>query len=161
VGEIAVVNASPLIFLSRGRHLEILQCFASRVLVPNPVALEIQQRGSDDISAVAIARTGWIEVVAEVSIPPEIVEWGLGIGESSVLALARQTPGAEGIIDDRAARRCASTLGIPVRGTLGIVLSAKQRGMIASARDVMDDLLEGGLYLSKSVLDAALAKVGE
>lgn len=65
------------------------------------------------------------------------------------------------LLDDILARRCAESLGIPVRGTLGIVLAAKRRGKISSARSVMEELLEAGLYLSANILDAALAKVGE
>ena len=89
------------------------------------------------------------------------MEWGLGPGESAVLAYARAHPGTEAIIDDFMGRQCAKALGIPVRGTLGLVLSAKKRGRISSARDVMEDLIKGGLYLSRSVLDEALQHVGE
>ncbi len=51
MADIAVINASPLIFLSRGRHMELLRHFADRILVPEPVAVEIQRKGSHDISA--------------------------------------------------------------------------------------------------------------
>ena len=34
MNRIAVANASPLIFLSLSRHLDLLQHFADRVLVP-------------------------------------------------------------------------------------------------------------------------------
>ncbi|MDM8522995.1 hypothetical protein QUF80_06435 [Desulfococcaceae bacterium HSG8] len=40
-----VINASPLIFLSRGSQTELLRHFASRILVPEPVAEEIQMKG--------------------------------------------------------------------------------------------------------------------
>jgi len=48
-----------------------------------------------------------------------------------------------------------------VRGTLGLVLVAKQRGEIASARSVLDQLRQSGMYLSDRVLNEALALVGE
>lgn len=86
---------------------------------------------------------------------------GLGAGESSVLAFAYQHAGVEAIIDDLAARKCAAGLGIPVRGTLGIVLVAKKRGLIPSARAVMEDLIQAGLYLSRRDLDDALGRVDE
>jgi predicted nucleic acid-binding protein len=38
---------------------------------------------------------------------------------------------SEAIIDDLAGRRCAAAFNIPVRGTLGLVLTAKQRGRIS------------------------------
>jgi predicted nucleic acid-binding protein len=85
----------------------------------------------------------------------------LGDGESSVLAWAYQYPGTEVIVDDLAARRCAAALGLPVRGTLGLVLIAKQRGAITAARPVLERLRQSGMYLSDSVLNQALALVGE
>ena len=86
---------------------------------------------------------------------------GLGAGESSVLAYAHHHAGVEAIIDDLAGRRCAATFNIPVRGTLGIVLTLKQRGIIAAARPILEDLIRSGLYLSRDVLDEALKRVGE
>jgi predicted nucleic acid-binding protein len=68
-------------------------------------------------------------------------------------------PGTEVILDDLAARRCAATLGIPVRGTLGIVITAKQRGAIPAARPVLEQLRLCGMYLSDRVINQAL--VGE
>jgi predicted nucleic acid-binding protein len=52
-------------------------------------------------------------------------------------------------------------LGIPVHGTLGLVLLAKKRGRIEKARPVLDRLRSAGMYLSDRVLDEALKLVGE
>ena len=63
--------------------------------------------------------------------------------------------------DDLAARRCPATFRIPVRGTLGLVLLAKQRGRISAARPVLEAMCASGMYLSDPVLNKALALVGE
>ena len=157
----AVINASPLIFLSRGHHLSLLEAVAERVLVPEPVVLEIRAKGADDLTVRALDTTSWLQPVPAPFLPDEIIEWGLGAGESAVLALAKSIGGGEAIIDDLAARRCAAVLGIPVRGTLGIVLLAKKRGLIPAARPVLEDLIRGGLYLHESVLAEALRRVRE
>jgi predicted nucleic acid-binding protein len=78
-----------------------------------------------------------------------------------VLTWARLHPGTEAIIDDLAARRCARVFGIEVRGTLGLLLLAKQRGRIVLARPVLDTIRREGMYLSDRVADEALALVGE
>lgn len=161
VDECAVINASPLIFLSRGGHLEILPRAARRLLVPRQVADELQRRGVGDLAARAITETPGVEVMDVAVLPPSIVGWGLGTGESAVLALAAGIPGAVAILDDLAGRRCAAAMGIPVRGTLGLILIAKQRGWIPAARPVLEDLVRGGMYLSRRVLDEALRRVGE
>jgi predicted nucleic acid-binding protein len=161
VADRAIINASPLIFLSRAGYLDLLRIFASEVWVPEPVAWEIRQRGAEDITARMLDTTDWLSGVPAPNLPSTVADWRLGAGESSVLALALQHPGTDAIIDDLAARKCAASLSIPVRGTLGIVLVAKQRGAIHLARPVIEKMLSAGLYLSQKVLDAALSRVGE
>ncbi len=160
MAERAAVNASPLILLARGGLAPLLQLTGPEVVVPLPVAEEIRRRGPGDPTLRALVESPWL-IVAEVSVPPLIQAWDLGPGESAVLAWAHAHPGALAVLDDLAARRCATALGIPVRGTLGLVILAKQRGEIPAARPVVEALRRGGLYLSDAVLNAALALVGE
>lgn len=157
----AVINASPLIFLSRSNHSNLLQLVAERLMVPSPVADEIRRRGPTDTTATLLRTAKWIETVAGVTVPPMILKWGLGAGESAVLAHAHANAGMEAIIDDLMGRKCARVLGIPVRGTLGIVLQAKRDGHIPNARRVIEELISGGMYLSRSVIDEALKRVNE
>ncbi|MCW5796794.1 MAG: DUF3368 domain-containing protein [Blastocatellales bacterium] len=125
------------------------------------MAEEIQRRGVNDITAQIIGKTHWLQVIETPPAPPIIRGWDLGIGESAVLSWAYAYPGTEAIVDDLAARRCAAALGIPVRGTLGLVLIAKRRGEIAEARPVLEDLRRAGMYLSDRILNLALKEVGE
>ncbi len=159
--EVAVINASPLIFLCRANRLLLLREFAARIFVPMPVAEEVFARGKRDVTARAIEGTPWIETVPSPPIAEAISSWGLGAGESSVLAVAAARPGTTAIVDDLHGRKCAGTLGIPVRGTLGIILVAKQRGLIPEARPVLEELTASGLYLRRQILDEALRRVGE
>jgi predicted nucleic acid-binding protein len=161
VAESAVVNASPLIFLSRAGLIDLLRLISSEVIVPRAVASEIEVRGEDDPTAQVLSKTPWLFVTPTPPIPAQIQAWGLGPGESSVIAWANAHQGAEAILDDLAARRCAAAFKIPVRGTLGLVLTAKQRGHISSARELLDQLRRAGMYLSDRVLNEALARVGE
>lgn len=84
----------------------------------------------------------------------------MGAGESSVPTWAYVHPGTEAIVDDLAERRCAAALGISVRGTLGLVVRAKQRGTIPAARPLLEQLRQSGLYLSDRVMNQALELVG-
>ncbi len=61
-----------------------------------------------------------------------LAAWDLGLGESQVLSWIYQNPGYEAILDDRAAKNAAASLGIPVRGTLGVILLAKREGRVES-----------------------------
>jgi predicted nucleic acid-binding protein len=156
-----VVNASPLIYLSRARLLDLLLILGPSLRVPRPVAAEIRMRGSSDETAHALATVPWLQTVESPAAPPEILEWDLGEGETAVLACALRVPGTLAVIDDLAARRCAETLKIPLIGTLGVVLRAKRQGRIEAARPVLERLAKAGMYLSDRVSNRALALVGE
>ena len=80
---------------------------------------------------------------------------------SRLLAWALTNPSTEAILDDLAARRCANSLSIPLRGTLGLVLSAKQQGKISAARPILEQLRQSGMYLSDRIFNQALTLVGE
>lgn len=161
MAERPAVNASPLIFLARAGLIDFLQLLGPEIVVPEAVAIEIQRRGLTDVTVKAIANTAWLAVTQTLPIPPQIQSWGLGAGESSVLSWGYAHPGTEIILDDLPARRCAAAFNIPVRGTLGLVLIAKQRGIIPAARPVLMQLRQGGMFLSDKVMDQALALVNE
>ena len=86
MAERPAVNASPLIFLSKGGLLDMLRLASEEVVGPAPVATEIQRRGPTDLTIQAIERTDWLVVVESPPIPGLIQAWNLGEGESSVLA---------------------------------------------------------------------------
>ncbi len=161
MSNISVVNASPLIFFSRAGCIEFLHYFYQEVHIPEPVAEEIFIKGEDDVTVKSIKHTSWIKIVKVPTIPEIILQWSLGKGESAVLSLAYSCPGTEAVIDDLLARKCASLLNIPVRGTLGIILVLKRRGIIKEARPVIQNLIDHGMYLSLRVINKALERIGE
>jgi len=125
-----IVNASPLMLLARGGHIGLLQECAEQVQVPKAVAEKKSfRRGPTDTAVRALQTHDWIRIIGRPQIPPVIMPWGLGPGESEVLAEALSRPGTHAVIDDLAAWRCAASLGVPVNGTLGLVLRAKKCGL--------------------------------
>ena len=132
-----VVNASPLITLARVGHADWLRQLSDEVVVPEAVRTEIEAGPADPAQRVLSA--GWLAIVPTPPPAPEIVAWGLGAGETAVLALTYAEPGRTAILDDRPARRCAGALGVSVRGTLGLVVMARQRGLTDSASLVASD----------------------
>lgn len=160
MGETAAVNASPLIYLTGAGQLDLLQLAGDEIVVPRAVADEVGRWGPGDPVAQALAETTWLEVVPNSAVPPSVLAWDLGAGETAVLssALTRQ---ATAILDDRGGRRCALAHRIPVRGTLGLVLLAKKQGKIAAARPLLELMREQGMYLSDAVLNRALALAEE
>ena len=78
-----------------------------------------------------------------------------------MIAWAQSQANSIVVLDDLLGRRCAQALRLPLIGTLGLVLMAKRRGAIPSARLVVEKLVAHGMYLSERVVGEALALVGE
>ncbi len=156
-----VVNASPLIFLSNAGQLDLLRAIgAGRVLVPPSVLDEVTAPAPLDRGARAVVETLWIERAPAVRLPTEIIEWDLGPGESAVIATCLQLADAAPVLDDLAGRKCARAFGLPVIGTVGVVVAAYRRGKIADPRRMLLDLRESGMWLSDAVIDHALRLAG-
>lgn len=156
-----VVNTSPLIHLAEASLLHLLRETALTVWVPEPVAREIRAYADLDSTARALVAHDWLEVQPVTAISSQVLAWDLGPGETAVLELARTFPGSTAVIDDLAGRRCAEALGLSLRGTVGLVLAAKQAGRLSAARPVLERLRDSGMYLSDAVLQRALRRVGE
>ena len=60
----------------------------------------------------------------------------LEAGESEAIALAAESPGAEIVLDDRKARRIAEEMGLPIVGTVGLLLRGKKHGLIATIKPI-------------------------
>ncbi len=155
------MNASPLIFLTHVGLLEALDEPGVPVVVPDRVIDEIGARGASDPAVIALGAAPWIRVVPTPPIPKEVSDWGLDPGESAVLAVALESPGSQAILDDLDARHCAASLGVPTQGTLGLLVVARQLGLIAEVRPLVDRLRQAGFYMSQKLADRVLRAAGE
>lgn len=136
----AVVNATPLIALALLDRLPLLNEMFDAVIVPRTVYEEVVEGGAGKPGADALAEADWLNVVsANVSLTIEPLLLGLDAGELEVLLLARQIEPDWVIIDERLARRVAFAMGLPVKGTLGILLVAALAGLL-SRQEALDDL---------------------
>jgi predicted nucleic acid-binding protein len=156
-----IVDSSPLILLAKVGQLDLLCAGVPEILVPDAVFSEVGGHGLTDPVFYQIQNTNWLRIVPAPPTPPRVLVWGLGAGESAVLTIALTHPECEAILDDRDARRCAQALSIGVRGTIGLVILAKQIGLLPSARPVVEQLRHVGLFLTDDMANQALALVGE
>lgn len=159
--EPAILDASPIILLSRAGFLDFLRVLNRPLIVPGPVAEEVLQKGPDDVAARAVQQTEIFTSVPAPEVDPSVGLWNLGRGETAVLSCARACPGSLVVLDDLQARRCAEWLEIPTSGTIGVVLKAKSAGLVEAARPVLQRLISVGMYLSEKTLNAVLLRVGE
>lgn len=77
--------------------MDLLRQAAQTIIVPAAVAREILARGPRDMTANAVASSTWMKQADDIPIPPNVLVWDLGDGESSVLAWALSHPGTPAI----------------------------------------------------------------
>jgi predicted nucleic acid-binding protein len=155
-----VINASPLILLSRIGQLAWLEQLAETLWVPNKVIEETSSGQDFDPFAMIAVEWAMRRRIADIAVPTSVRAWDIDPGESQVIAHALRL-GCRAVLDDAAARRCAQALGLPVVGSIGVVLRAKTAGVIAEARPWLEKLQKAGMFADDHLIEAALASVGE
>jgi len=150
-----------LISLARIGQTRLLGELAEQVVIPLAVAREIEAAAVDDPARRALA-VGEFRVVESPPPAAELLAWDLGAGETAVLSWVMQNSRWTAILDDAQARRCARSLSVPVKGTLAVIVLARQRGLIASAAALLRELQRVGFRLDDNTIRQALARtVGE
>jgi hypothetical protein len=156
-----IANTSPLQYLFQTRLLELLPTLYGRIIVPRAVVNELK-RGQSLGCALPVVNELSRATIKTPKFPILMpLATGLGAGESEVLALANETPGALAILDDKRARQHARVLGIAYTGTLGILLKAKQSETLNALGPVLEQLETLGFHFHPKTRDAILRLGGE
>ena len=155
-----VVNASPVIVLARVGVVHLLEVLSAELVVPSRVAVEIQAGAADDPGRQWLMEDGQ-HYIQDAPTDPLIAAWDLGPGETDVFSWSRHHNDFEALVDDRAARECARALDMQVRGTLGILLLAKQEGLIDEVRPLLDAVRHAGLWVTAGVAREVLQLADE
>jgi predicted nucleic acid-binding protein len=149
-----VSDASPLIVLAKANLLAPLPQLFSEVFLPQAVQDEILTGPPDDPMKKLLPSCSWL-VPVKLSPPlSPLSVWQLGRGEAEVIEYARLHGNLPVLLDDRAGRRAAESLGLKVYGTLGLMAMAVKSGLISSFRDVADALKKAGLYVDDRIIEA-------
>ena len=81
-------------------------------------------------------------------------------GEAEAIALASEK-NCLLISDDKQARAAAKRLGVSVIGTAGILIRAKQNGVISEIKPILDNLELNDFFISRALREEVLKIVGE
>lgn len=155
-----ILNNSPLISLWVLGRFDLLRDLFHEVLIPSAVEEEFLARESA-ARRQALDGAAWIRTV-KLSNPRRALAYvGLDRGEAAVLALAEERDARLVILDDRKARRYAERTQLPLTGSVGVLLLARDAGLIDSLSFCLDRLKEAGLFLSPHLIRRALQMAGE
>ncbi|NJL91669.1 MAG: DUF3368 domain-containing protein [Coleofasciculaceae cyanobacterium SM2_1_6] len=160
----AVSNSSVLIALSSIGQLELIkQRFPSGIIIPQSVWKEVVETGRGRSGAEQVAKTSWLTIYPVVNTYLiSLLKLELDEGESEAIALFLEQPNQAILLDDKDARRVAKRMSLPILGTIGILIWAKQNGLISNLKVQLDALQSIGKFrLSNLIYQEALKKVGE
>ena len=148
-----VSNSSPLIALEQIGQLELLQSLFKEIVIPDQVAIE---------TVASVQPRSWIRKQS-LSQPllPAVQRPTLGPGERAAICLAVEAQARAILLDDDPARKLAVQLGLPVIGTAGVLVLAKERQLILAVRPCLDALIENRFFLARALYDLILKRVGE
>jgi predicted nucleic acid-binding protein len=161
VSERWVINASPLILLSKAEVIQFLPRVCDELVIPAAVVAEVSTGKEGDAARLWLAGDGARFVKNSPSIPAQPKEAELGLGEAEVLAWALARPGFKVVLDDRQGRTWAQRLNIPLIGSLGVAVVLKRKGIIRVVRPVLENIKAAGGFVSDTAIQAALAEAGE
>ena len=156
-----ICNTSPMQYLHQLGLLHLLPKLVRRVIVPPAVIEELAQGQRLGVDLPDLSGVDWIEVREPASVNVLPLVTNLGPGETQVLALGMERPGAVLILDDALARQVGHAMHLPMRGTLGLLLDAKQAGLISEVKPLLDQLSALRFRLSRETYDAVLKLAGE
>jgi uncharacterized protein len=152
---IVVSDTSPITSLMRVGELNLLFQLFGEIVIPVEVHSELLRKHSE------VPKWIRVEAVQNVSLAlafRNVVD----PGEAEAIQLAKELRADRILIDDYQARLLAEREGLQIVGLIGVVLIAKSKGIVLSARTVLTRLQsEGGFYISSDILEDALKTVGE
>lgn len=156
-----IANTSPLLYLHQAGCLDVLRRLYGTIIVPPAVQGELTEGQRRGVDVPDVDNLAWVHIhpVASVALVPAVTD--LGRGEAEVIALGLEIANGLLILDDQLARRIADVHGLRYTGTLGVLVRAKQAGYLSSVRATVAILRAKGMWLSDTVVDAALRLSGE
>jgi len=159
---VVVSDTSPIRALAHHELLHVRSVLFGEVHVPPAVAQELSHPPSR-FESVDLGSLPWI-TLRQPGDRERVrqLQAELDLGETEALALAEEIHADAVLIDEAAGRSVASRLGLPVVGTLGMLLRARQRGMCQELRPLLDRL-QGQLRfrISPALRDHILREAGE
>jgi hypothetical protein len=158
---IVISNTTPIISLALIGHLPLLKELYGEVIVPSAVTTEILAGGRGRIDVREFQRAAWFKRFALTDPRRADLLVDLDRGEAEVIALAQELNADLVIIDERLGRRHAQRLGLAITGTLGVLLKAKQRGLVAEIKPLIEQLQQGGIRLGRPLITQALQLANE
>jgi len=152
-----VANSSPLITLAKIEKMKLLRY---DIAIPKAVFDEITKPKKEHREKLyEWGKDKVVEVKNKRAI--EYLEIILGRGETEAIVLAEEINADAVLIDDLKARKVANFRGLKIIGTIGILLDAKEKGLIKQVKPLLDELIKKKIRISKELYNHTLKLANE
>jgi uncharacterized protein len=163
VGRI-VSNTGPIIGLAKIEKLDLLKILGKEIVIPPYVYKELFGKIGPEAAQIEDALREFIRVMPINLLDPprerSLVE--LDEGERQAILLVWSF-GKDNLLlmDDYAGRKAAKDLKIEVTGLIGLLLLAKERGLVEKVTPLIEKMRTSGYWLSDEVMGIARRLAGE
>lgn len=148
---IIVSDTSCLVLLDKLGKLDLLKSLFGKITVTDIIKKEFGKPMPE-----------FIEVKnPENKVYQKVLEKTLDSGEASALALALEEPEHLLIIDDYIGRKEAKRLQLTITGTMGILIIAKEKGLINSVSEFVTEIRKTNFRLNESLIEEVKKKCSE
>lgn len=158
---IVVSDSSPITNLAAIGQLGLLHQLYQNVIIPPAVYRELTAVGGSHPGAI-VQSLDWIEVrdvtnlLLVTALRIEIDE-----GEAEAIVLAQELTADLLLLDERRGRSVAGRFGLRVVGLLGVLIDAKQLGLIPEIKPLLDGLIYFGFRIGQELYERVLQAAGE
>ncbi len=156
---IVVSDTSSISNLFQIGLIEILYKLYGEITITPAVQRELYAIATQEIE---IEKIAWIKVItpSNQKLILQLLD-ELDLGESESIALAIEKDARYLIIDEFKGRVIADKYGVKIVGVLGVLIQAKQNGLISSVKEYTTDLRNIGFRLDKNLVQNVLRKLNE
>ena len=149
--KLIISDTSCFITLSNIGELDILRLLYKQIITTTEIAAEFGENLPD-----------WVEIIhVSDKAKQELLEMQVDKGEASAIALALESENPFLIIDDYKARKLANNLKIKHTGTIGVIIAAKQKGIILSIKPILEKIKKTNFRISGDLELQALMQANE
>lgn len=156
---ILVADSSALIALSVCNSLGLLEQLFDTVVVPETVYYEATRPDKNEAQNIKKFLNGKVH---KVDIQNYVFLDGFAdLGETEAMLLYKQISADKLLIDDRRGRKVAKINNISIIGSVGVLLAAKEKGLIEKVSPLLKKIATSDIYLSSEVIEMVLDLAGE
>jgi predicted nucleic acid-binding protein len=139
--------------------LDLLPDLFGHIHLVSEVVDECEAGGS--ITVPSLHEFEWLTIVESTPISSPSLFLELDKGEKHTLDMAQKHQADWVLIDEKIGRNMAEYLGLRVTGTLGVLLKAKQQGLITSFLECVTTMQHHGIYYHPELIKKLLTQIGE